>query len=159
MPEQNSCPCGSGDVYDRCCGPFHQDEQTAPTALALMRSRYSAYVLRLADYLLHTWHVSTRPAQLQLDREEPRWLGLEILVTRQGTATDKEGWVEFIASYQAGTQYGRMHEHSYFVREQQQWFYVSGEQLSGKPQPTAKMGRNAPCPCGSGKKYKHCCGS
>lgn len=158
MSEQNNCPCGSDDTYDRCCGPYHQGEQTAPTALALMRSRYSAYVQRREDYLLQTWHVSTRPAQLQLDNNETEWLKLEILATRLGTATDKEGWVEFVATYQAGTQHGCMHELSYFVREQQQWFYVSGEQLPVKPRAAGKVGRNASCPCGSGKKYKHCCG-
>lgn len=124
------CPCQSGKPYAGCCGPLHRGDVAAATAEALMRSRYSAYVQGDADYLLATWHASTRPAQLDFgDAAATRWLGLE--VRRYGTAgtTDPDhAIVEFVARYRiGGAPAVRLHEISRFVREDGRWYYVDGE--------------------------------
>lgn len=117
-----------------------------------MRSRYTAFVLRLGDYLLATWQAGARPAGMELDNDPTAWEGLEILDTRGGGEEDERGEVEFIARYQGG----QMHECSRFVKAQGRWYYVDGDMLPAVE--PARVGRNAPCPCGSGKKYKRCCG-
>jgi SEC-C motif-containing protein len=120
------CPCGNPDGYMRCCRPLHEGE-AAETASALMRSRYSAYVLKLEDYLLATWHSSTRPASLKLATQQPAptWLGLN--VKRYESEGDR-ATVEFIARLRfGGGSAQRMHEVSRFVRENGRWYYVDGE--------------------------------
>jgi len=116
-----------------------------------MRSRYSAYVLQLADYLLLSWHPQGRP-QGEFDWST-RWIELEIRQCRLGQAEDKLGYVEFIARFERDGSTGSLHELSRFQRFQGRWVYMDGEI---DPQNTA-VGRNTPCPCGSGKKYKLCC--
>lgn len=152
MSEQPSCPCGSGRDYTQCCGVYHRGEQQAATAEALMRSRYAAYVRGDSAYLMRTWHVRTRPEQLAL-ADQPVWQRLEILDCVAGQPDDVEGVVEFVAHYMSEQSPGSLRERSRFVYEQGAWFYLDGQ--VGQP---TKIGRNAPCPCGSGKKYKHCCG-
>ncbi|MGM0593842.1 MAG: YchJ family protein [Pseudomonadota bacterium] len=147
----SSCPCGSAQAYAQCCGPLHRGA-AAQTAEALMRSRYSAFVLGLSDYLLSTWHAETRPAHLDLTADDTVWLGLQILATHQGEPGDSRGEVEFVARFQGG----QLHERSRFLNEGGQWFYVDGE--IRPPVAETKVGRNAPCPCGSGRKFKRCCG-
>ena len=125
-PEPLPCPCGSGHSYPRCCGPLHNGTPAA-TAEALMRSRYTAYVLKLADYLLASWHPSTRPTQLDLDEDgsPPKWLGLEV---KRHTVLDADhAQVEFIARYRIGGRAQRLHEISRFVRENGHWFYLLAE--------------------------------
>lgn len=117
-----------------------------------MRSRYSAYVLKQSAYLAQTWHPSTRPAALNIDADPVSWQRLAMLACEAGGEGDAQGTVEFVAWY-AG---GQLHERSRFVREGGRWFYVDGEILPAVA--ADKIGRNAPCPCGSGKKYKKCCG-
>ena len=117
-----------------------------------MRSRYSAYVLKLNDYLRDTWHPSTRPQELDVSADDTPWQRLQIISCEKGGEVDSEGKVEFAAFYQGG----QLHERSRFVREGGRWFYLDGEILA--PLQEEKPGRNAPCPCGSGKKYKRCCG-
>ena len=120
---QPSCPCGSGDPLDDCCGRYHQGHP-APTAEALMRSRYSAFVRENAAYLLATWHASTRPAQLDFE-PGAKWLGLEV---RAGAQTgEHSAEVEFVARYRVGGRAVRLHERSRFVREQGRWYYVDGD--------------------------------
>ena len=98
----------------------------APDAEALMRSRYSAYVLALEPYLLTTWHASTRPARLDLAAEEKgQWLGLEI--KRHQRTGDDRASVEFVARHKTGGRAHRLHEVSRFVREDGRWYYVDGE--------------------------------
>ncbi len=145
------CPCGSGKQLDACCGRYHAGE-AAPTAEALMRSRYSAFVLKKSDYLRESWHPSTRPPELDLCDDATPWLRLEIIATEEGSEGDSEGVVEFAAFYEGG----QLYERSRFVCEGGCWFYLDGEILP--PIKEEKPGRNAPCPCGSGKKYKRCCG-
>jgi len=118
-----TCPCGAAD-YSSCCGLYHNGIP-APNAAALMRSRYSAYVLKLEAYLLDTWHPDTRPATLDLAADNTKWLGLDVkkhLLESADRAT-----VEFVARYKIGGRAGRLHEISRFVREDGRWLYVDGE--------------------------------
>lgn len=116
------CPCGSALAYADCCGALHQGAPAA-SAEALMRARYSAFVLGRADYLLRSWHVSTRPATLSLDSPAPRWLGLDIR-RRWEIGPDAAG-VEFVARFRhAGNRAVRQHERSRFLRERGHWYYV-----------------------------------
>jgi SEC-C motif domain protein len=112
-------------TYVACCGPLHSGTVTAPTALALMRSRYSAFAVRDAGYLLATWHPATRPASVDLD-PAVEWRRLQISGHTGGTEGDNAGTVEFVAHYWDSTlrEYGRQHENSNFVRRGQRWFYV-----------------------------------
>lgn len=128
-----SCPCGSGNTYNQCCRLCH-DGKAAPTAEALMRSRYCAFVQRNGAYLHRTWHSSTRPGKRGLMQMAPtEWLGLEILRTEQGTVLDDTGLVEFIARYREGGQEQQLHETSRFVREGGRWYYVKAEGQAFKP--------------------------
>jgi SEC-C motif-containing protein len=158
MPTDN-CPCGTQKTYSDCCQPFHLNKQPAPTAEALMRSRYSAFALSEVDYLINTHHPSTRSTddrQLLLSTiNSTRWLNLDIIDCKQGQLTDSTGTVEFIATFKEGEQLGQMHEVSRFVKENNQWFYVDGDVENKSP---PKPGRNDPCWCDSGKKFKKCHG-
>jgi len=119
-----------------------------------MRSRYSAYVAGDVDYVRATWHPSTRPAELTLPAVH--WLGLEITDRQRGGPDDDQGRVAFVARFrdENGVETA-LREDSRFVREDGRWYYVDGRTV---PVSTAKVGRNDPCPCGSGNKYKRCCG-
>ena len=150
----STCPCDPAREFSECCGPYLSGDAPPPTAEALMRSRYSAYVRGDFPYLLATWHSSNRQKVDFGAQEGIRWTGLEILNTAAGGPEDQEGTVEFIVSYtQSGTA-RTMHEKSRFVQEDDRWFYVDGIIM---PQRSVKVGRNEPCPCGSGKKFKKCC--
>ena len=157
------CPCGTGKSYQDCCRPCHCGETHAPSAVALMRSRYAAYVLGEIEYLAKTIPLLERK---EFDRrgakewsESAQWLGLEIL----GDSESKDGKtasVEFIAKFKTDGQVHKHHELSKFKRQGERWFFVDGKLISNDEQaaPSASISRNAPCPCGSGKKYKKCCG-
>ena len=127
MTVPDPCPCGSGAAYAACCGPFHAGAHRlhAPSPEALMRSRYSAFVRGLADYLLDTWHPETRPAGLEPNPPGLKWLGLE--VRRQTLHDADHGTVEFVARSKLGGRAHRLHETSRFVREDGRWYYVDGE--------------------------------
>ncbi|MDX8395224.1 MAG: YchJ family metal-binding protein [Mariprofundaceae bacterium] len=143
-----ACPCGSGQTLASCCGLLHAG-QAAPTAESLMRSRYSAYVLGLNEYLIRTWHPDTRPNEWVC--ADSQWLGLHIIQTKFGEKEDDQGLVEFTACYQQASKTVCMHEISQFKRIHALWFYYHGECR------THDIGRNSPCPCGSGLKFKRCC--
>lgn len=155
VPDVAACPCASGHGYAACCGRLHRGDAVADSAAALMRSRYSAFVCGAHDYLLATWHASTRPAQLAADTLPTTWLGLEVVTTRQGGSEDDQGEVEFIARYKQQGRVLHLHETSRFVREDGRWWYVDGELRAQNSH--AGPARNGPCPCGSGRKYKRCC--
>ncbi|MGB2110006.1 MAG: YchJ family protein [Marinobacter vinifirmus] len=142
------CPCGGGQVYSACCGRWHAGAP-APSPEALMRSRFTAFVTGDSNYLLATWHPDTRPESLSLDGS-PEWTALQIFSAGEQGA---KGLVHFRAIYRTGSGWGYLEEHSDFVKEGGHWFYVAGETSEG----TLKPGRNEPCPCGSGRKYKSCC--
>ncbi|MDP4609653.1 MAG: YchJ family metal-binding protein [Opitutales bacterium] len=127
---QSACPCGSETDYDLCCGRYHGGTEKAPTAEALMRSRYAAYVMGAIDYLLQTTHPDKRAKDLkvayQTTYETIQWVGLEIVSTFQGTPSDKTGKVEFKATYLQGGQTSVHHEHSRFKRHAGAWHYLDG---------------------------------
>lgn len=138
LDDDARCPCLSGDTYGSCCGRYHAGLRPgpdgaapgphAPTAEALMRSRYSAFVVGDADYLLATWHPSTRPAGLDLD-DDVVWRRLDVVRTEAGGPFDTTGVVEFVAHHRSRTDpadRGRLHEVSRFVREGDRWSYVDG---------------------------------
>ena len=120
------CPCGSETPYADCCGRYHAGplHLQAPTAEALMRSRYSAFVRGDAGYLLATWHPSTRPAAIEVDPPGLKWLGLD--VRRHEVQDADHATVEFVARSKLGGRAHRLHETSHFVREDGRWFYVDG---------------------------------
>lgn len=124
--EAGACCCGSGRRYAECCGRLHLGAENAATAEALMRSRYSAYALGLESYLLATWHVSTRPAALDLEQASGmKWL--ELSVKRHQVQDDSHATVEFVARYRLAGRGQRLHETSRFVREDGAWYYLDGE--------------------------------
>ena len=159
------CPCGSGSPYADCCEPFHKGTAAPPTAVALMRSRYSAYVQGEIDYIIGTHS----PAGSEgVDREateqwanESEWLGLDIVDTAAGGPDDDKGIVEFIARFRVGDAEHAHHERSEFVKLDGRWLYDHGHMVKAKPvtREAPKVGRNEPCPCGSGTKYKKCHGA
>lgn len=124
MPAR-ACPCDTGKPYAVCCGPWHGGE-AAPDALALMRSRYSAYALGLEDYLLASWHADTRPEPGSLGLDDgTRWLRLKIL--GHGQDAPERAWVEFSAAFRrGGGSAQRLHERSLFLKQNGRWVYHSG---------------------------------
>lgn len=117
------CPCGCPSTYEACCGRFHAHEAWAPDAEALMRSRYSAFVKKDADYLLETWHESTRPTELTLD-DPIRWLSLKITEFVPG---DEESFVTFEARGKYNGRAFCQREKSRFLKVDGRWYYVDGE--------------------------------
>jgi SEC-C motif-containing protein len=159
-----SCPCGSGRAYEECCGPYIAGKSKPATAEALMRSRYSAYVKKAVDYIVDTClldeeHGIDKDATKRW-AEKSTWLGLTILSADKGGPSDEEGIVEFKASYVLDGLRENHHERAAFVKREGAWLYADGEII---PETVVregpKVGRNDPCPCGSGKKYKKCCGA
>ncbi|MDG3009655.1 hypothetical protein G4X40_05790 [Rhodococcus sp. D2-41] len=122
------CPCLSGDTYSACCGRFVDGGQAAPTAVQLMRSRYTAFAVGATDHLLTTWHPATRPADLDLDPAQ-QWRRLDIVGHARGGLLDQEGTVEFRAHYRFGGRPGVLHERSRFVRDEGRWVYLDGVHL------------------------------
>ncbi len=123
LPENARCPCLSGLPYGECCAPLHRGERVAPTAEQLMRSRFSAFAVGDAAYLLLTWHPTTRPASLEVD-ERMRWYRLDIVATVRGGPLDTRGEVEFAAHWRTPDDRGVQRERSAFVREGGRWFYL-----------------------------------
>ncbi|HYD29656.1 MAG TPA: YchJ family metal-binding protein [Azospirillaceae bacterium] len=157
------CSCNSGQNFEDCCHPL-LDGTPAPTAEALMRSRYTAFVRRDVDYLERTNAPEIRAAFNRADAEravrESEWKDLEVLAVTGGGPEDETGDVEFQALCRRRGEWVRYHELGSFRRDDGQWFYVKGKldpKTSGRR--PAMAGRNEPCPCGSGKKYKKCCGA
>lgn len=163
----DSCPCGSGQHYPDCCGQYHAG-MPAPTAEALMRSRYSAYALKKVDYIINTtWPCQQRQLEQdrhQLQQDDCLWLRLAITRTEAGQPGDLTGIVEFNAWYQESDsdQEQRLQEESHFIYENGRWYYIHpGLNHSGLDNTPVRKNttpsRNDPCPCGSNKKYKKCC--
>lgn len=164
MTTSNLCPCGSQQSIDSCCLPFIQGKKQAATAEALLRARYTAFTLGEVDFILNTHHSKTRE---QVNRGEiedwaknSKWLGLEILGTREGQTDDSRGLVSFKAHYQTNDTALEHGEHALFEKENNQWRFLDAQPLKSQPivREEPKTGRNDPCPCGSGKKHKKCCG-
>jgi SEC-C motif-containing protein len=122
----NLCPCGSINPYAACCARYVEGGELAPAAEVLMRSRYTAYTLQCTDYLMATWHSSTRPIALGLAEDKyTKWIGLE--VKRHEQLDADHAIVEFVARYKVNGRAHRLHEVSRFVREDGRWFYVDGD--------------------------------
>jgi SEC-C motif-containing protein len=167
------CPCGSGRPYAECCEPYIQGNAKAPTAEALMRSRYSAYVEHAIDYIINTCvHREEDKIDYKSTRdwsEQSTWLGLKIISSEKGGPADTEGTVEFQATYERDGLKDVHHEKAKFKKGNagdmasdgglDEWLYDEGHIIPKTIIRTGpKTGRNDPCPCGSGKKFKHCCG-
>jgi SEC-C motif-containing protein len=158
-----ACPCGSEKEYSACCQRYIEGNEQAPTAEALMRSRYSAFVVHDVEYLNKTIDPQKRhefdAEGIKKWSEESEWKGLEIVKTENGTEDDTTGEVEFIAKYEIEDEERAHHEIGHFRKSRGNWYFVDGEKVSAKPfiREEPKVGRNDPCPCGSGKKYKKCC--
>ena len=157
-----NCPCCSGKTYDTCCEPIIHKE-SASTALALMRSRYTAYQSGQAEYLYNTTHPKNR-GQYQLNEidswaKENTWTKLEIVSAEHGSIKNTRGIVEFKAYFRDKNGMSQIHhERSTFLKEEDQWYYLEGVMNPKEINLMKKVSRNDPCPCGSGKKHKKCCG-
>jgi len=169
------CPCGLNSPFTDCCGPLIRGVSYADTAEDLMRSRFTAYVEKNWNYLIQTTCADERPGKsaeaLAESNQDTEWLRLEVMGLRQGGIEDQEGEVSFAAYYQDAEGEKVLRETSKFFREDGRWKYSETES-TGHPQKVAstpgpakpfvregtKVGRNDPCPCDSGKKYKKCCG-
>lgn len=162
--DETLCPCGSGKKYSECCEPIIKGTAKALTAEALMRSRYTAYVKHEIEFITSSCVNETEDSEIDLEETrkwsyESIWSGLKIIRTEKGKENDKEGVVEFIADY---TQKGLRelhHETASFKKINGEWLYTSGYMTTETVKRVVpKVGRNDKCPCGSGKKYKQCCG-
>lgn len=153
------CPCCSGKLYTNCCQPFIEGTELPTTPLALMRSRYTAFTLQNIDYIKQTMHGK---ALLKADLDsthawmrETKWLGLAIKEHKD--KGPNKGTVHFVASFLQNGQNQQLEEISDFKKIENRWYYVQGRQMQQSTNKEQKIGRNDPCSCGSGKKYKQCC--
>lgn len=173
------CPCQSNLEYEKCCGPYLSGEAIAPTAEKLMRARYTAYTRSQVEYVKKTLAPESMKGFTLADAkkwaDEMDWRGLKIIKTEKGQPHDSKGMVEFVATY--ANKEGEVLEHhevsQFRKNEKGEWLFVDGDAHTHKegeghhhhPKPqtvvreSPKVGRNDHCPCGSGKKYKKCCGS
>lgn len=158
------CPCQSQLNYSKCCQPLIESKKPAVTAEALMRARYTAFTQGNMDFISASHDPKTRG---EFDREATKkwadsltWTGLEILQTKEGLASDKIAFVEFKAYYKNSEGDGTHHELSEFKKRKGLWYFSTGKNPEVQPIQRAepKIGRNDPCPCGSGEKFKKCCG-
>lgn len=158
----NNCPCGSGRDYAACCEPIISGKKTAETAEQLMRARYSAHVKVNVDFLFDSTHPDHREGYdhkgTKTWAEKSEWHGLEILETTAGGAKDEEGEVLFVARFRDESGVRSHHERGQFKRKGKKWYFTDGKLVKPQPLSVAKIGRNDPCSCGSGQKYKKCCG-
>jgi SEC-C motif domain protein len=155
------CPCGSGLPFGQCCEPLLKQERPAASAEQLMRSRFTAHVLHDFRHLHRTYLPTARKPFVEVDADTGNtpWTRLVVHQHELGTKPDI-AYVDFSAYFQDGDREGVLHEKAEFQRIDATWFYTRALREGPAPvKSTApKVGRNDPCPCGSGKKYKHCCG-
>lgn len=157
------CPCGSGAAFDECCGPIMAGAQ-ASSPEAVMRSRFTAFVKGDLDYIERTHAKEVRAnfnrSAAESTAKSVEWVSLEIVKALEGGREDESGTVEFAARFKKGGELQVHHELANFKREEGRWVYIDGKMNPhGEPVRVDKIGRNEPCPCGSGKKYKKCCGA
>ncbi len=157
------CACGTKNEFNECCAPIIKGDEQASTAGALMRARYTAYTTGDIDFIVNTTHPEHRG---DMDVEEITnwskksvWKGLELVEELDGDPEDTTGVVEFKAHFELGGQTLTHHERSEFEKVDDQWFFVDGTPVTAPvTRQGPKIGRNDPCSCGSGKKFKKCCG-
>ncbi|MBE6344942.1 MAG: YchJ family protein [Spirochaetaceae bacterium] len=158
------CSCGSGKSYADCCEPIIKGTRLASTAEELMRARYSAYEHHEVDFIINSCDHSEGLNEIDREAtrswsEESTWHGLKILRVEKGSANDTTGVVEFQATYTRKGLRDVHHEIGNFTKIDGQWKYSTGHlKTVTVVREGRKIGRNEPCPCGSGKKYKACCG-
>lgn len=166
------CPCGAVFPYTDCCGLLIRGTTVADTAEDLMRSRYTAHVVEEWDYLVQTRHPDERKdlKDLAIANEGIEWKKLEVYQSQKGGPGDTEGEVTYAATYEKDGKTETLQETAVFSKEEGQWYYcgkrsqpkIAAPKTSRSVKPfvrtEAKVGRNDPCPCGSGKKFKKCCG-
>jgi SEC-C motif-containing protein len=158
------CPCGSNIEYEKCCAPFLAGKSFPDTAEALMRARYTAFVKGDIDFIYDTRHPRSENkfnrASVTHWSKDSKWHGLKIIKTKDGKSNDQDGTVEFTAQYTLDGEKQVHNETALFKKEDNRWYFIDGNFI--KPETfhrkTEKIGRNDLCPCGSGKKYKKCCG-
>ena len=157
------CPCGSTLSYETCCQPIISGKQIAETAEQLMRARYSAYTTCEMDFIFESTHPDHREGYDHQGTREwaenSEWHGLEIIGCHKGTPEDQTGEVEFIARFSEQGTPRQHHECGQFKRKDGRWLFTEGTMVKQRPLSVVKIGRNDPCSCGSGKKYKKCCGA
>jgi SEC-C motif domain protein len=167
VTNESHCPCGSEQFLEKCCLPLIQGKQKPETAEALLRSRYTAFTRGDVDYVLSTYHSKTRKDVKREEIEEwsknSEWLGLQVVQVEHGAKSETEGTIVFSAKYKDKSD-GKVHEHwekSFFEKENGDWRFLDahGIQVGTYRRAEPKVGRNDPCACGSGKKYKKCCGA
>lgn len=156
------CYCGLENEFEKCCEPFILGEKKPPTAESTMRARYSAYATGNIDFIKSTHHPKTRDEfDLKSTKDwanQSKWLGLTIKNTEDGEKDDLDGVVEFIAEYEFHDEKKAHHEISEFKKVDDVWYFYDGKTFGETVEREGpKVGRNDPCPCGSGKKYKKCC--
>lgn len=158
------CVCGTGESTETHCLPIIEGKEKASTPEALMRSRYAAYALGKVEHIFESLHPDERKdldkSATEMWAQRATWKGLEIVATEGGGEKDDTGTVEFIARFEIGGIPQTHHERGKFQRLNGRWYFVDGEIFGGKPvvREGPRVGRNDPCPCGSGKKYKKCHG-
>jgi len=160
------CPCGSGSTLSTCCQPIINGETKAEKAEALIRARYTAHTLGDMSFILATHHPSTRndidEAATSKWASESTWLGLEIIHVEGGQSEDSSAKIEFMARYRDPARRRHTHhERGVFERYHGQWYFKDAEvpDIDQYRRDRPKQGRNEPCACNSGKKYKKCCGA
>lgn len=158
----HNCPCGSGSDYVACCEPVITGKKPAETAEQLMRARYAAHVKVEIDFLFASTHPEYREGYdhegTRKWAEKSEWHGLEILGSTQGGPNDEQGEVEFVARFRDKEGLRSHHERGGFKRKDGRWLFTEGTMVKPKPLSVTKIGRNDPCTCGSGYKFKKCCG-
>jgi len=159
----DKCPCGSKKNFEDCCEPFLINKKKPATAAQLMRARYTAYAMGTVEYLYNT---SGPKVKKEFDADSSRkwaesatWNGIEIISEEHGKAADDKGSVEFIAHYTVNETAFNHHERAEFKKMNGEWFFIDGKIFGPEPErrEDPKIGRNNPCPCGSGQKFKKCC--
>ena len=160
------CPCGSGQTLADCCQPIINADQRALTAEALIRARYTAHTLGEMEFIMATHHPSTRADIDEVATRrwagESTWLGLEIMNVDGGQQEDSTARIEFMARYRDGARRRHTHyERAVFEKYHGQWYFRDAEvpDIDQFRRDKPKQGRNEPCACGSGKKFKKCCGA
>ncbi len=160
----SACPCGTGKEYAECCEPIITGSRITETAEGLMRSRYTAYVKAEVSYIIKSTHPDKQKdydeKAIQDWSTKSDWLGFELINAARGQAEDNEGQIEFIAWYRQKGDRQKHHEIANFSKVDGKWYFVDSESPAVEQyvRETPKVGRNAPCSCGSGKKFKKCCG-
>jgi len=156
------CPCGSGKPYSECCEQIISGGHPASTAEQLMRARYSAYTFALMDFIFESTHPDHRQGYdhtgTKTWAESSEWQGLDIISTNKGGVDDSVGEVEFVARFSEKGDTREHHEAGQFKRKDGHWYFTEGYMVRPKPLAVTKVGRNDQCTCGSGLKYKKCCG-